>query len=160
MNESETLDVLVESAIENDELHELILGKPGYEYLPKFSPSSWETDQPTVLTRLAARCSDPQIAQQVSRSIRELAQTYEGVVPAAICYLFESVARRKNGARLGLELAELGPLIRATAAAHREELETDSTGPGAEWPDGLYGELRHLNTTCIELGGEGYMNHG
>lgn len=160
MDSQESLESLVRNAIDQDELHELILGKPGFEHVPKYSPTPWETDHTAVLSRLAIFCADSEVSQRVDRAVAELAQSYVGLVPAAICYLYEMVARRRNLARLGLDLSGLGAKLRSSAMAHRSELEVDRTGAGAQWPDGLYGELRHLNATCVELGGEPFLSVG
>jgi hypothetical protein len=158
---------LVRNALEKDELDLLLLGKPEYQYLPKWSPSPYNTDVATlldVLYHLVGQYPRDQIRERLYGAIKKVVATYEGVYPVAGCILLESSAQspvdllgqanRQNA--IGLPLEEIANELRASIERFKSRLAGDKSGDGWKWPDGLLGDLRRLSKNTKRLGGPSF----
>ena len=152
---------LVEEAVGKHELESLFLGEGQYAYLPKFSPSAHHTDLAVLLTdgvyEYAKQHKDMQFVESVSNALLSLAGQLRGVVSVASVIVVETLRQTKSDSPLVLDLSVLSTQLRKTISEHRSELVQDKQGVGAQWPDGVLGELKNLNATCTELGGPAFM---
>ena len=152
---------LVRKALEKDELDLLLLGKPEYQFLPKWSPASSDTDVIALLEALYY-CTE-QYTQAVLRdhllnAINKIVWTYEGLDPVVCCILSEMVRRSEGRPSLGLPLEEIASDLRQSIRIFSFRLEKDKTGEGAQWPDGLLGDLRRLSRNVQNLGGPSFCD--
>lgn len=149
---------LVQTAIELGEFSRLLMGEPEYCYLAPGSPSPWNTDL-TVLLDVVYDCDDSVLRslakRELSHALPEVVRHYRGLVPVAICLLLE-LAKKARGRDLGLPVAELACVLRKNIETHGPRLSCDYAGGGAQWPDGVLGELRRLSSISVELGGPSF----
>ena len=147
--------ILVNRALAEDAIDLLLLGKPGYTYLPKWSPSPGNTD----ITALLAVFYDEQLGlskvelgRRLQQAIMQIIDSYEGLFPVATVLLVESLARR-DGRALGLPLEAIAERLKCAIEGFRTNLITDRIGGGGFWPDGALGDLRRLSKNVSEIGG-------
>ena len=57
---------------------------------------------------------------------------------------------------LGLPLESIAAELRQSIRVFRFRLEKDRTGVGAEWQDGLFGDLRRLSRNTEGVGGPSF----
>ena len=164
---------IVRKALERDELDLLLLGGPEYRCFLLLSAlrSSlrYENDLGELLQVLYKSAEDhPEkgIADRLLRAMKKIVEHYEGLTPVARCILYEIVARSavdcfgrpKAQTSLGLPLEEIASELKQSIRVFSFRLEKDKVGVGAEWPDGLLGDLRRLSRNTVRLGGPSFCD--
>ena len=150
---------IVSTAVERGELEALLLGHPAYWYRSKYSPAA-QSDITELLSELY-RAADFDINSQTGRAfvqaLQSIASSYDGIVPLASCILYETMQVRK-GSQLGLPLHSLCAQLSALISQHSVRLRDDKSGEGADYPDGMLGELRRLNEVTVSCGGPSFLH--
>ncbi|MEN6449431.1 MAG: hypothetical protein ABFC96_02985 [Thermoguttaceae bacterium] len=157
----ESAQEIVRKAIERDEVDLLLLGKPGYKFLPKWSPAPGDTDLTALLSALrglVGKYPHGEIRDLLYRAIRKIVGTYEGLDPVACCLICEAVNRSEGKSSFELPVDEIAAELRQSIMAFRSRLERDKTGFGAEWPDGMLGDLRRLSRNTEHKGGPSFCD--
>lgn len=152
---------IVRNALERDELNLLLLGRPEYQYFDRWSSSPYNTDPVALLDtlyRLVQESQRPQIRDRLLGAIKKIVDTYDGLTPVAGCILFEAGRKSDKRPMLGLPLEEIAAELRQSIRVFRFRLEKDKTGVGAQWPDGLLGDLRRLSRNTEQLGGPSFCD--
>jgi hypothetical protein len=150
---------IVDKALERDELDLLLLGKSEYQFFDRWSSSPYNTDLVAILDalyRFAGEDQREQIKKRLLGAIKKIVDTYEGLVPVAGCILLESGRRSENRPTLGLPLKEIAAELMQSIRLFSFRLEKDKTGVGAQWPDGLLGDLRRLSKNTERVGGPSF----
>jgi hypothetical protein len=150
---------MVKNALEKSELDKLLLGEPGYRYLPKGSPAPGDTDLAAVIGILYDHTSEAErqrIRDEILKTLNSIVGTYEGLEPVAASILLESLRKMRNRSPFGLPLDDIAAKLRASINAFADRLKADRSGVGAGWPDGRLGELRRLSRNTVDLGGPSF----
>ena len=150
---------LIRSALAKGELAKLLLGSPGYCYLPTWTVAPGKTDLVALLEILYSIIPDtelPSLRNELLREISAIVRTYEGIDVVATIILFESGQRADSGKLLDLPLDELATQLRQTIKAFAPRLRVDQTGRGAGWPDGQLGDLRRRSKNTVDIGGPSF----
>ena len=93
-------------------------------------------------------------AQVVLKVVHEdLDASQDGLVPVATCLLIEILRQSKNRNPLGLPVSYITRRLKDSIDEFRVRLSSDFSGYGAQWQDGLLGELRHLSGLVRRRGG-------
>lgn len=151
---------IVRMALSNNELHKVLLGESGYCYLPKWSPSSTNTDITVMwdaLHDLASEYTLDDLSSMISEAINKIQFKYEGIYPIASIILQESYRKNKRENTFLLPLSDIAISLKLTIENHRDKLKSDKRGEGAGYQDGLFGDLVRLNQNTIELGGPDFI---
>ena len=147
---------IIKDALSIGELDKMLLGEPGYCYVPKFSPASGRTDLAALIVALyddMSVCDRAKIREEMLRALNKFVQTYEGLEPVAGCILIESLRRAQELPALDLPLDELAAKLQKYIGVFAERLKADKEGVGATWPDGRLGEIRRLSRNTRDCGG-------
>jgi len=147
---------IIQRALEKNQLADLLVGSPAYRYLPKYTSSPYVTDLGALLGNLYDACPPDkrvEIARSLATAVREIVKRYEGIIPSAMVILIESSRKKDGRAPLGLPLESLASELGASIAQFRQQLASDKSGGGRNYPDGLLGELRRLDAIVVDLGG-------
>jgi hypothetical protein len=147
---------IVRKALAENNLDLLLFGKQGYSYLPKWSSAPGNTDLTTLLsviydTPLGYAKED--IVAKMIYAVNQIVFSYEGLFPVATVILIETLRVNNGRPILGLPLNEIATILRESILKYRYNLITDKTGPGNQWEDGMYGEMRRISDNIVELGG-------
>jgi hypothetical protein len=159
---------IVRKAIEKDELDLLLLGKPEYQFLPRWTPAD-DTDLVELLSalyRLVTEYRREELKDYLHRAIKKIVDTYEGLDAVASCILFESSKQSPVDCfgephqpnPLGLPLDGIASELRQSIRVFSFRLEKDKTGVGSQWPDGRLGDLRRLSQITKRLGGPAFCD--
>ena len=150
---------IARAALAKGELDKLLLGSPEYQYRSRFSPAPGNTD----LTELLAGIYDglePQAKELAKnamlKAFNSLDGVYEGIEAIAACILFETGRKCDGRPTLGLPLDDLAAKLQATIRKFESRLRADKSGGGANWPDGLLGDLRRLSRNTEKYGGPSF----
>ena len=147
---------ILEDAVMKSEMDLLLLGKHPYTYLPRRSPSTGSTDLAELL-RVAYECwpvgDRNRLVASLTDAINKLVSSYDGLVPVATCLLIEILRQSKNRNPLGLPVSYITRRLKDSIDEFRVRLSSDFSGYGAQWQDGLLGELRHLSGLVRRRGG-------
>lgn len=156
---SPELESIVQAAIDTKQIDALLRGDPGFEYLPRYSPSPTSTDIADVLLCIARRCVDENVRRLTCDTVLAMAESYDGVVPAAQCYLLESLWLARNRQdRIGLDMELLKVALNRTIARYKDKLSADWSSPLArDWPDALLGELRNIDRNASSHGAASFL---
>jgi len=147
-------EALLRRALKHGRLAQVLLGAPGYRYLPRYTMSAGHTDLPALLDvyySLDNEYSRQELGKRLNEAIVTAMERYEGIVAAACCILCEVVT--PDNKRLGLDLDGLAISLRGMIAYNALRLRSDKSGGGRNWPDGLLGDLRRLSRNTVERGG-------
>lgn len=151
---------IVLKALSNKALSSLLLGEPEYCYLPKWSPSSTNTDITVLweaLHDIAIESPSYDISDLVLEVVESIVRKYEGIRPVASILLMES-SRKDDGRQVfDLPLDKIAQSLKKTIEKYKDKLMCDKNGEGWSYSDGLYGDLKRLNQNTIELGGPGFI---
>jgi hypothetical protein len=157
MNEHVDPNQIIHDAIDKHEVDDLLLGRPAYQYLPKQSPSPWGTDLVELLTIIVDNNYSEHVRSELLSAVDRIVTTYDGLIPVALCLLFDSVRSVNNSKNLGLERDQVAARLRKGVDIHKERLRRDKTGGGSDWEDGLLGELRNLSRNTVSVGGPPFV---
>lgn len=152
---------IVRKALEKDELDLLLLGKPGYQYLPKWSPAPGDTDVTSLLSALGGLVGEyprAEIRDRLHRAIMKIVETYEGLDPVAHCLFFEAYDRSEGRPPLGLPAEEIAAELKQSIRVFSFRLEKDKTYNCGLLPDGRLGGLRQLSRTTERFGGPSFCD--
>ncbi len=150
---------IVQDAVAKGELDKLLLGEPGYRYLPKWSSAPGGTDLAALITLLydnTATADRSQVCDDLARALDSIVGTYEGLDPVAGCILLETLRRAENRSPLGLPIEDLATRLRASIDAFRDRLTADRSGNGAGWANGRLDDLRRLSRNTEKYGGPSF----
>lgn len=159
---------IVAKALKRDELDLLLLGPPEYQFFDRWV-DPYNTDLTALLGALysdAVEGRREQIKNRLLAAIMKIVETYDGLFPVAECVLYEASARSavdwfgrpKANTSLGLPLEEIAAELRQSIRVFAFRLEKDKAGVGANWPDGLLGDLRRLSKNTLTLGGPSFCD--
>jgi hypothetical protein len=159
---------IVRKALKKGELDLLLLGRPEYQYIDRWV-DPYNTDLTALLRALYwdfAEGQREQIKNRLFAAIKKIVNSYEGLFSVAGCVLYETAARSsvdsfgrpKPETSLGLPLDEIAAELRQSIRVFSFRLEKDKTGVGAQWPDGLLGDLRRLSKNTERLGGPSFCD--
>jgi hypothetical protein len=152
---------IVRTALAKDELDLLLLGVPEYQFFDRWSGSPYNTDLASLLPELYLLAEDGQevrVRDNLLAAINKIVDTYEGLVPVAICILFETGRRIRDEYVLGLPLFDMASELQQEIRVFAFRLMEDKSGVGAEWPDGRLGDLRRLSKNTVERGGPSFCD--
>jgi hypothetical protein len=147
---------IVKNALDKDELDLLLLGKPEYCYMPRWTTSPLNTNLVELLTTLYEEYGQyhhEDIKERLCHAITKIVSTYDGLIPVANCILLESSRRKKDNFSLDLPLEEIAIELNESIKEYYSQLREDKSGAGNRWDDGLLGELRRLNKITVKQGG-------
>lgn len=147
---------MIKEAVAKGEIIKLLLGDPGYCYLPKGSPAPGNTDLAAVIGVLydfIPESERARVRDEMVVALNAIVGTYEGLEPVAASILLESLRKMHNRTRFGLPLDDLAAKLSESINAFADRLRADRSGVGASWPDGRLGELRRLSRNTVDLGG-------
>ncbi len=150
---------MIKEAVARGELAKLLLGEPGYRYLPKGSPAPGDTDLAAVIGVLydfMPESERPRVRDEMVKALNAIVGTYEGLEPVASSILLESLRKMRNRTRFGLPLDDLAAKLRDSINAFADRLRLDKSGIGASWPDGRLGDLHRLSRNTVDLGGPSF----
>lgn len=150
---------IIGKSLANKDMKPLLLGAPGYRFRSRWSPAP-DTDLTELLGEvhvLPAEQDRRAAKDLILTAAYQIVDTYEGVVPVATLILIEAVRRSGAQAILGLPLEDLAEKLRLSICAHHARLKSDKSGEGAQWPDGLAGDLRRLSGNSQRYGGPAFM---
>jgi hypothetical protein len=136
---------IVRTALAKDELDLLLLGVPEYQFFDRWSGSPYNTDLASLLPELyllAENGQEVRVRDNLLAAINKIVDTYEGLLPVAICILFESGRQIRDENVLGLPLFDMASELQQAIRVFAFRLMGDKSGVGAEWPDGRLGDLR------------------
>jgi hypothetical protein len=158
----EALEV-VNRALADDAVDELLLGRSGYNYLPKWSSAPGNSDITALLSAFVdgplKGPSSQQASVRLRAAIERLTPTYEGLLAVASVVLFESLCLKRARGTLGIPLKDVALKLGESIARFKTRLMEDRSGPGRDWEDGMYGELRRLSQNTVALGGPAFASH-
>lgn len=155
MAESTAFEI-VRMALDKDELDLLLLGKPDYCYLPRWTTIAGNTDLVELLTSLYEEYGQyhpEETRERLLQAIKKIVSEYDGFVPVANCILAESARRKNDSFSLDLPLEEIAIELNEGIKKYYAQLRDDKSGVGSRWDDGLLGELRRLNRINVKKGG-------
>ncbi len=158
MTTADPIAMITEAAAKG-ELIKLLLGEPGYRYLPKGSPAPGDTDLAAVIGVLydfTPESERTHVRDEMLKALNAIVSTYQGIEPVASSILLESLRKMRNRPRLGLPLDDLATKLYDSISAFADRLKSDKSGIGAGWPDGRLGELRRLSKNTVDLGGPSF----
>jgi hypothetical protein len=150
---------MIKEAVAKGELVKLLLGEPGYCYLPKGSPAPGNTDLAAVIGVLydfMPEADRPRVRDEMVKALSTIVSRYEGLEPVASSILLESLRKMRNRTPFGLPLDDLAVKLRESINAFADRLREDRSGIGASWADGRLGELRRLSRNTVDLGGPSF----
>ena len=150
---------IVRNALEKDELDLLLVGIPEYQFLPKWSPASGNTDLTYLLDALYMGIADytrEELRERLHRAIRKIVGAYEGLDPVACCILCETVERTEGKLSLDLPLEEIAIELRHNIEQYKSRLIEDKSGAGSLWNDGRLGDLRRMSKNTEKRGGPSF----
>lgn len=159
MSESNAHEI-VKNALDKDELDLLLLGKPEYCYLPRWTSLQTNTDLVELLTILYEEFGQyhpDEITERLSNAVTKIISTYDGLIPVANCILLESYRRNNESLSLDLPLEEIALELNESIKKYYSQLREDKSGLGSRWDDGLLGELRRLNRITTKKGGPSFF---
>lgn len=107
----------------------------------------------SALYELVEPTNARQVWTQYHKAILNLVDEYDGLIPVAVCIALEALRRKTQRVVLDLPLEDLARRLWTSIEQHRDRLRSDRRGPGAQWPDGLLGELRHLSQVTVDADG-------
>lgn len=147
---------IVKRAVRENHLDRLLLGKPEYSYLPKWSPAPGNTDLTTLLSFIYDEplgISDEEIRDRLLNAVNRIISLYEGLFPVATIILIESLRLSDRRIILGLPLDEISSSLSKSIDEFKQRLSNDKTEYGMQWDDGMLGEMRRISNNIVELGG-------
>jgi hypothetical protein len=151
---------IVKNALDKDELDLLLLGKPEYCYLPRWTSLPTNTDLVELLNTLYEEYGQyhpAEIKDRLSHAMTKIVSTYDGLIPVANCILLESYRRKNESFSLGLPLEEIAVELNESIRKFYSQLREDKSGTGSRSDDGLLGELRRLNRITTKKGGPSFF---
>lgn len=146
-------------AIERGEMEKLLLGSPEYRYRSRHSPSPGSTDLTEVLAPLydAEDALRERARDQIVNALCSLSCAYEGIDPMVTLLVIEAMRKSSGRRTLEIPLHILAGHLRRAVETHRHRLMTDRSGGGADWPDGMLGEMKRLSRIVVDYGGPAFI---
>lgn len=144
---------IVTQAIMHNDFEKLILGEGEYHFSPFYSPTDGH-DLTLIHDELSKRAKgNKQIAVQMNAAIMKMIDRYECLVSIAICILCEALGKSKYNTNIGLPLEEISNSLARSIVFYKETLIQDKSGPGSQFDDGMYGELKRISNNTQKYGG-------
>src|ERR1700690_4465483 len=116
---------IVNDAIQQDIVEDLLLAKPGFEYLPNMTCTSAKSDVVALLSVLyeqAQLYGVGSIRNRLESALRRVLLSYDGLEPTATCILFEVSRRFRNEPSLGFDIYLIATELKKSMDAYADRL--------------------------------------